>query len=73
MPKSETSNSKRVSPFDGPRYRPRWLVASFCFLIGAWLLVTLIKYDFRQSHEYQVGGQSAWNGTTWVNHNLAAP
>jgi DNA segregation ATPase FtsK/SpoIIIE, S-DNA-T family len=73
MSKSETSNPKRSSPFDGPRYRPRWLAASFCFLIGAWLLVTLLDYYPRQSHEYQVGGQSAWNGKVWVIHEMAAP
>jgi S-DNA-T family DNA segregation ATPase FtsK/SpoIIIE len=73
MSKSETSNPKRASPFNGPRYRPRWLAASFCFLLGAWLLVTLLDYYPRQSHEYQVGGQSAWNGTVWVIHDMAAP
>ena len=73
MAKSETSNPKRASSFDGPRYRPRWLAASFCFLIGAWLLVTLLDYFPRQSHEYQVGGQSAWNGKAWVINSMAAP
>ena len=73
MAKSGTSNSKNVSPFDGPRYRPKWLAASICFLFGAWLLITLLDYHPRQSHEFQVGGQSAWNGKVWVVHNLAAP
>ena len=73
MPKSETSNSKSVPSFEGPRYRPKWLVASICFLLGAWIAVTLLDYTPRQSHEYQIGGQSAWNGTVWVVHDLAAP
>jgi S-DNA-T family DNA segregation ATPase FtsK/SpoIIIE len=73
MPKSETSNSKSAPSFEGPRYRPKWLAASICFLLGAWLAVTLLDYTPRQSHEYQVGGQSAWNGTVWVVHDLAAP
>ena len=73
MPKSETSNSKSVPSFEGPRYRPKWLAASICFLLGAWIAVTLLDYTPRQSHEYQIGGQSAWNGTVWVVHDLAAP
>ena len=66
MAKSETSNPKNVPSFEGPRYRPKWLAASICFLLGAWIAVTLLDYDPRQSHEYQVGGQSAWNGTVWA-------
>jgi len=73
MPKSETSNSKSVPSFEGPRYRPKWLAASICFLLGAWLAITLLDYTPRQSHEYQIGGQSAWNGKLWVVQNLAAP
>ena len=73
MPKSETSNSKNASAFDGPRYRPKWLAASTCFLLGAWIGITLLDFDPRQSHEYQVGGQSAWNGLNWVVHDLAKP
>jgi S-DNA-T family DNA segregation ATPase FtsK/SpoIIIE len=73
MAKSETSNSKSVPSFEGPRYRPKWLAASICFLLGAWLAITLLDYTPRQSHEYQVGGQSAWNGKVWVVQNLAAP
>ena len=73
MPKSETSNSKSVPSFEGPRYRPKWLAASICFLLGAWLAVTLLNYDPSQSLEYQIGGQSAWEGGKWVIHNKAAP
>ena len=73
MPKSETSNSKNAPPFDGPRYRPKWLAASVCFLLGAWLFVTLLDYAPRQSHEFQIGGQSAWNGKEWVIQNRPAP
>ncbi len=73
MRKSETSNSKNVPSLEGPRYRPKWLAASICFLLGAWIAVTLLDYDPRQSHEFQIGGQSAWNGKVWVIHDLAAP
>ena len=73
MAKSGTSNSKNASPFDGPRHRPKWLAASVCFLLGAWLLVTLLDYRPVQSHQFQIGGQSAWNGKMWVVHDQAAP
>jgi len=73
MAKSETSNPKRVPSFEGPRYRPKWLAASICFLLGVWLLVVLLDYDPRQSLEYQVGGQSAWHEGKWVVQNLATP
>jgi S-DNA-T family DNA segregation ATPase FtsK/SpoIIIE len=73
MAKSETSNPKKFTSFERPRYRPNWLAAGICFMLGAWLAVTLIDYDFRQSHEYQVGGQSAWQGGKWVIQSMAAP
>ncbi len=73
MARSETSNPKNVSSFEGPRYRPKWLAASICFLLGAWIAVSLLDYDPKQSHGYQVGGQSAWNGTEWVIRDLAKP
>jgi DNA segregation ATPase FtsK/SpoIIIE, S-DNA-T family len=73
MAKSETSNPKRVPTFEGPRYRPKWLAASICFLLGAWIGVTLLNYNPNQSHQYQVGGQSAWEGGKWVIRNKAMP
>ncbi len=73
MAKSQTSNPKNAPSFDGPRYRPRWLSASVCFLLGVWMLVVLLDYDPRQSLEYQVAGQSAWRDGQWVIHNLATP
>ena len=73
MPKSETSNSKNASAFDGPRYRPKWLAASTCFLLGAWIGISMLDFNPRQSHQFQVGGQSAWDGAQWVIHDLAKP
>ena len=73
MAKSGTSNSKNAPSFDGPRYRPKWLAASVCFLFGAWLLITLLDYAPRQSHQFQIGGQSAWNGKLWVVHEMVQP
>jgi S-DNA-T family DNA segregation ATPase FtsK/SpoIIIE len=73
MSKPGTSNTKNASPFDGPRHRPKWLAASVCFLFGAWLLITLLDYKPSQSHEFQTGGKSAWNGQVWVINSVAAP
>jgi S-DNA-T family DNA segregation ATPase FtsK/SpoIIIE len=73
MPKAGTSNSKNASSIDGLRHRPKWVAASFCFLLGVWLFVTLLDYNPRQSHEFQVGGKSAWATTGWVIHTEAAP
>ncbi len=73
MAKSETSNPKNVPSFQGPRHRPKWLAASVCFLLGVWLLVVMLNYSPRQSMEYEVGGQSAWQNGQWVIQNIAKP
>jgi S-DNA-T family DNA segregation ATPase FtsK/SpoIIIE len=73
MPRPGNSNSKNASPFDGPRHRPKWLAAGICFLLGAWLLITLLDYKPSQSHEFQMGGKSAWGATGWVINTVAAP
>src|SRR5208283_2499858 len=73
MPRPGNSNSKNASPFDGPRHRPKWFAASMCFLLGAWLSVTLMDYKPIQSHEFQMGGRSAWNGQVWAIEKVAAP
>ncbi|HTX66843.1 MAG TPA: DNA translocase FtsK 4TM domain-containing protein [Opitutaceae bacterium] len=73
MAKSQTSNPKNVPSFEGPRYRPNWLAACVCFGLGVWIAVTLLNYDPSQSHQYQIGGQSAWDGGKWVIHNKAVP
>jgi DNA segregation ATPase FtsK/SpoIIIE, S-DNA-T family len=73
MPKPGTSNPKNASTIDGLRHRPKWVAASICFLLGAWLLITLLDYKPSQSHEFQVGGKSAWGATGWVINTVAAP
>ena len=73
MPRPGNSNSKNASPFDGPRHRPKWLAASICFLLGMWLFITLLDYKPSQSHEFQTGGRSAWNGQVWVIDSVTAP
>jgi len=44
MPKSETSNSNGGPAFQSPRYRPNWLAAVICFVVGPSLTVALIDY-----------------------------
>ena len=46
MAKSKTSNSKTgKTGFAPPRYRPRWLVAIICLLLGLWLTVAYLNYS----------------------------
>ena len=49
MPKSTSSNSKNTPRFSGPRHRPRWLLASVCFLLAVLLTVALIDFRPEQS------------------------
>ena len=44
MPKSETSNSNSGPSFQAPRYRPNWLAAILCFVLGPSLTVALVDY-----------------------------
>jgi S-DNA-T family DNA segregation ATPase FtsK/SpoIIIE len=48
MPKSETSNSNGGPSFQAPRYRPNWLAAVICFVLGPSLTVALIDYTPQQ-------------------------
>jgi S-DNA-T family DNA segregation ATPase FtsK/SpoIIIE len=45
MPKAETSNSNGGPSFLAPRYRPNWLAAASCFVLGPSLTVALLDYD----------------------------
>ncbi len=49
MPKPASSNPKNTPNFSGPRHRPRWLLASVCFLLGVLLTVALIDFRPEQS------------------------
>ncbi|HYP18305.1 MAG TPA: DNA translocase FtsK 4TM domain-containing protein, partial [Opitutus sp.] len=48
MPKSETSNSNGGPSFQAPRYRPNWLAAVVCFVLGPSLTVALVDYTPNQ-------------------------
>ncbi len=46
MAKSRNSNpNTRRSGFQPPRYRPAWMVAVLCLLLGLWLTVAYLDYD----------------------------
>jgi S-DNA-T family DNA segregation ATPase FtsK/SpoIIIE len=71
MSKPGTSNSKNAPSIDGLRHRPKWAAASICFLLGIWLLITLLDYKPSQSHQFQVNGKSAWGPSGWENSSAA--
>ena len=67
MPKPASSNQNAVPSFQPPRPRPRWAIASACFLIG--LLVTVAFFDFSPAQSQQAGTnyqQAKQNLVGWV-------
>jgi S-DNA-T family DNA segregation ATPase FtsK/SpoIIIE len=64
MPKLETSNPNNGPSFNAPRYRPNWIAAVICFVLGAWLAVALADY---------APNQSSFATTQVVGINLAGP
>jgi DNA segregation ATPase FtsK/SpoIIIE, S-DNA-T family len=72
MPKSDSSNPNGGPSFQGPRYRPNWLAASICFVVGTYLLAALLDYDPNQTLFHTTAPTSknwvGWLGadTVWV-------
>ncbi len=64
MPKRKTSNPNNGAGFSAPRYRPNWISAVICFVLGSWLTVALADYD---------PIQSSFSTTQTVGTNLAGP
>ena len=64
MPKSQTSNSNNSPSYQGPRYRPNWVSAVICFVLGTWLTVALVDYT---------PSQSGFATTQTIGTNLAGP
>jgi S-DNA-T family DNA segregation ATPase FtsK/SpoIIIE len=50
MSKSETSNPNDGPSFQAPRYRPNWIAALVCLVLGVYLAVAFFAYDPLQSH-----------------------
>lgn len=49
MRKSETSNSNNGPSYQAPRYRPNWISAVICFVLGTWLTAAMLDYKPSQS------------------------
>ena len=49
MPKTETSNPNNGPSYQAPRYRPNWVSAVTCFILGTLLIVALVDYAPNQS------------------------
>ncbi len=66
MPKSETSNPNDGPSFQAQRYRPNWLEAVTCFILGSFLTVALIDYDPSQVGSLRSTAATATNLMGWV-------
>jgi S-DNA-T family DNA segregation ATPase FtsK/SpoIIIE len=71
MPKSETSNSNDGPSFQAPRYRPNWVAAVVCFVLGAYLTVAVVAYSPAQSRFHTTNpvekNPVGWLGAEAVN------
>jgi S-DNA-T family DNA segregation ATPase FtsK/SpoIIIE len=67
MPKSETSNPIDVPSYKAPRYRPNWIAAAFCFLLGSFLTLALVTYDPSQTAMHST--QPAEAPVGWLGAN----
>ncbi len=68
MPKPETSNSNDGPSYQAPRYRPNWLAALVCFVLGAYLTVALVAYDPAQS-TFHTTSPLLKNPVGWIGAN----
>jgi len=66
MPKSETSNPNDGPSFQAQRYRPNWLEAVTCFILGSFLTVALVDYDPAQVTLHTTAAATAKNLMGWL-------
>ncbi len=77
MPKAASSNPNNGPSFQAPRHRPRWLIASICFVLGMLLLVAFLDYSPEQNPQHStartdvnavglVGASSAYILLSWL-------
>ena len=59
MAKSASSNSNRSPSLPAPRYRPRWVIASLCFLFATLLSVAFLDFSPDQCSGGVVSPQEA--------------
>ncbi len=65
MPKSDSSNPNGGPLFQAPRYRPNWLAASVCFIVGTFLAAALLDYDPDQTL-FHTTAPTAKNCVGWL-------
>ncbi len=59
MAKAASSNPKNPEPsFEAPRYRPNWLGAVLCFVLGVLIIVAMADYAPSQTAYMQQGAKS---------------
>jgi S-DNA-T family DNA segregation ATPase FtsK/SpoIIIE len=76
MPKQDSSNPNKDGPsFQAPRQRPRWLMASFCFVLAIFLSVAFIDYSGSQSGAVSVveNGKHVTKPLVIAKDNLVGP
>ncbi|MBS0662564.1 MAG: DNA translocase FtsK [Verrucomicrobia bacterium] len=69
MPKSETSNPNDGPSFQAQRYRPNWIEAVTCFILGIFITVALVDYDPAQVGSLRSTAATATNLMGWVGAN----
>lgn len=69
MPKSETSNPNDGPSFQAQRYRPNWIEAVTCFILGVFITVALVDYDPAQVGSLRSTAATATNLMGWIGAN----
>jgi len=71
MAKSESPKTRNGPSFAAPTYRPRWVAAILCGLIGTLLVVALFYYEPNQTRLFSAAGESLPDGTIRDTTSLA--
>lgn len=72
MPKTQTSNPNNGPSYQAPRYRPNWIAAVVCFVLGMWLSAALVDYapvqsSFATTHTSGTNLAGPWGANTvWI-------
>jgi len=63
MAKSDSSSKRNGPSFNAPTYRPRWVAACLCLMVGLLLTVALAYYAPNQVPMMSVSGETLADGT----------
>jgi DNA segregation ATPase FtsK/SpoIIIE, S-DNA-T family len=63
MAKSDSSSKRNGPSFNAPTYRPRWVAACLCFMVGLLLTVALAYYAPNQVPTMSAAGETLADGT----------